>query len=125
MKGQITMSIKEAERILIIEKIINGEKKQKYGAKDLGISTRQIRRIVKRYKREGVKGLIHKSRGRLSNNRIDEIKERKILEIVNEKYYDFGPTFASEKLLENEQIKISKEKLRQIMIKGNLWFSKQ
>ncbi len=125
MKGQITMSIKEAERILIIEKIINGEKKQKHGAKDLGISTRQIRRMVKRYKREGVKGLIHKSRGKLSNNRIDEIKERKILEIVNEKYYDFGPTFASEKLLENEQIKISKEKLRQIMIKGNLWFSKQ
>lgn len=125
MEEQITMSVKETERVAIIEKVITGQRKQKHGAKELDISVRQIRRIIKRYKREGLKGLRHKLRGKISNNKMSQEQEAKIIEIIAKKYYDFGPTFAKEKLLEAEGIKISKEKLRQIMIREHLWTPKK
>jgi len=124
MEDKIIMSVKESNRISVIEQIIHGKKKQKYGAKELNISTRQIRRLIKKYKTYGLQGLVHKGRGKASNHKMALEQENKIIEQIRKKYYDFGPTFASEKLLENEKITISKEKLRQIMIKAKIWIPK-
>jgi hypothetical protein len=52
-------------------------------------------------------------------------QEDKIINIIKEKYFDFGPTFAGEKLIENHGIKVSNEKLRQIMIKNKIWMPKK
>lgn len=125
MEGQIIMSQKEVARISIIEKLLEKRIKQKHASKELNISIRQLQRLVKKYKREGANGLAHKSRGRQSNNKMLPTQEVKIIEIVAKRYYDFGPTFASEKLLENEGIKISDEKLRQLMIREHLWVTKK
>ncbi|MBU1683681.1 ISNCY family transposase [Patescibacteria group bacterium] len=125
MGGQIIMSQKELDRISIIEKLIAKRIKQKHAAKELSISIRQVQRIMKEYKRQGAKGLIHKSRGKISNHKMPLIMEEKILQEVRAKYWDFGPTFASEKLLEIEGIKVSDEKLRQLMIKEKIWIPKQ
>ena len=69
---------------------------------------RNTLRLIKKYKSEGLKGLVHKSRGRISNHKMPLEQEAKVIKIVREKYYDFGPTFASEKL-EEEENKIYKE----------------
>jgi transposase len=86
----------------------------------LGIGERQVRRLLVRYEEEGISGLLHKSRGREGNNRIcDEIRER-ILSLYQAKYYDFGPTFASEKLEELDKIKVDHDTLRKWLKKSGI-----
>ncbi|MEI9479386.1 MAG: helix-turn-helix domain-containing protein, partial [Deltaproteobacteria bacterium] len=86
--------------------------KQVEAVEILLLSSRQIGRIVKRIKIEGDKGIIHKSRGKPSNRRIPgEIRDR-VIKLYRTQYQDFGPTLASEKLLEREGIGINDETLR-------------
>lgn len=125
MKEIISMSTKETSRIAVLEKLMKKEIKQKHAGKMLNLSIRQVRRLVKRYKRLGVAGIPHQSRGRVGNRRIDEIKLNQITEIIRSKYHDFGPTLAHEKLTELHQIRISRETLRKAMIAGHLWKPKE
>lgn len=125
MKGQIKMSNQEVDRISILESLIRKEIKQKAAAKLLGLSTRQIRRIKKKYQRFGVSGLIHANRGRVPNNKISDEEVDKTIKIIKDKYYDFGPTLAHEKLVENHGVKFSVERLRQAMIDENIWQAKK
>lgn len=125
MKGLFTMSKKEINRISIMEELIKKEIKQKQAVKILGLSARQVRRLKKRYKREGAKGLIHKGRGRESNNKIFTEEINRIIEIVKKRYWDFGPTLALEKLQKHHGVAISRETLRKAMIKAEIWKPKR
>ncbi len=114
-EGEIRMSVKEAKRGGIIEQVVKGWITQVKAGGIIGVTDRQVRRILARYKEEGIRGLIHRSRGREGHNRIKE--EQKILKIYHDKYSDFGPTFASEKLWEINKIKINRETLRLWLIR--------
>lgn len=121
MKGVISMSNKEADRVGVIQRLVNREIRQRHAAKILGLSTRQIKRLVRQYRRHGTAGLVHKGRGRKSNRAISE-KEKKIMtDTISNNYADFGPTLAWEKLVENHGIKYSDETIRKLMIEENLW----
>src|SRR5579864_5231961 len=104
---QIILSMKETERITIMDNLIAKRIKQKHAAKQLGISIRQIQRMVKRYKREGIKGLTHKSRGKVGNRAMKIAKKEQIVQMIKKKYPDFGPTLAAEKLSERDGISVS------------------
>src|SRR3989344_6466863 len=99
MEGIISMSIKEIERVPILDRLMKKELKQKHAAKMLNLSVRQIQRLVKRYKRLGITGMPHTLRGTISNHRISEIKINNALEILRARYSDFGITLAHEKLV--------------------------
>jgi len=117
----ITMAQKELSRYEIIKRLIRKEINGTEAAKQINLSVRQIKRIKARVIKEGAEGVIHKNRNRESNRKITNEKVKEMERIVEEKYYDFGPTFAQEKLKENHQIKIGKETLRQLMISWKLW----
>ncbi len=121
MKGRITMSIKETERIAIVGKLIDKKITTLEASKMIGVTTRQVRRIKARYIKEGARGLVHKLRGRQSNKKIDKKELKRAMRIVQEQYSDFGPTLAHEKLVENHRITFSKETLRKQMIKEGIW----
>ena len=121
LKEVIALSIKELERLRIVHKVMDKKIRQLDGARFLGLSDRQVRNIVGKIKAEGDKGIAHGNRGREAPNKIPKELEERIEAIMEEKYSDFGPTLASEKLLKHEGIKISHEKLRQIMIEQGLW----
>jgi len=125
MKGTISMNIKETERITIMDNLIAKRIKQKHASRQLGISVRQVQRMVKRYKREGVSGLIHQSRGRVGNKAMRKEKKNSIVLLIKQQYPDFGPTLATEKLFERDGICVSEEKVRQLMIAEGLWKAKQ
>jgi len=72
MKGLITMSSKEANRIAVLDKLLDGIIRQKQAARQLGLSTRQVRRLRERYDKEGATGLVHKNRGKPSNNKVPD-----------------------------------------------------
>jgi len=119
--GQIVMSMKETERIAIMDNLVAKRIKQKHASSQLGISVRQVRRMVKRYKREGIAGLMHKGRGRVGNRALAREKKQQVILRIKEQYPDFGPTLASEKLAERDGILVSRETVRQLMIKEQLW----
>jgi hypothetical protein len=121
----ITMNKKEILRLQVIEEANNRLLGQSEASKLLKISCRQIRRLLKAYRRQGAKSLVSKKRGKPSNNRICEIVKQNILAITKEKYVDFGPTFLSEKLLENHNITVSKETMRKWLIAENIWRAKR
>ena len=99
-KDMIAMSQEDLKRLAIIHKVIDKSVTQVEAASVLDLSDRQIRRIVKRVRFEGNAGIVHKSRGKPSNRRLPEDVKNKVIKLYREKYNDFGPTFASEKLFE-------------------------
>ncbi|OGG37054.1 hypothetical protein A3J20_05280 [Candidatus Gottesmanbacteria bacterium RIFCSPLOWO2_02_FULL_42_29] len=115
------MSAKEAERITVMDNLIEKRIKQKHASRQLDISVRQVRRLMKRYKREGVAGLIHLGRGRPGNRAIPQTEKDRAINIIRKRYYDFGPTFALEKLKDNHGMTFGVDTLRQEMIIAGLW----
>lgn len=112
----------EINRHKIAEKLIDRKISEESARKMMGLkSVRQVRRIKRRVIAEGIEGMRHKSRGQPGNRRFNKDFIEKTMLIVEEKYSDFKPTFASEKLQENHEIKINKESLRQLMIAKGLW----
>lgn len=109
----IMLSQEELKRLSVIHKAIDGRITRIEAGDILGISGRQVRRIIGRIEEDGDRGVIHRSRGRPSHNATDiGIKER-VLKLCRTRYEGFGPTLASEKLFERDKIKISRETLRQ------------
>src|SRR3990172_7524764 len=108
----IRMSSREVKRWQIIQGVLEGRVRQRQAAMVLGVSPRQIRRLVRRVRADGVAGLCHGSRGKPSNRRIAPRRKARVLKLFQTRYADFGPTFACEKLAERHQLTVSDETLR-------------
>jgi transposase len=117
----ITLSQAEHDRLLIVRKVMKREISQVEAADLLNISDRQVRNLIGKVREKGSKGMAHGNRGKESPRKMAGEEEDRITGIIKDKYWDFGPTFAMEKLWEKDRIKVSKEKLRQIMIAAGLW----
>jgi transposase len=119
------MSTNELERLSVIQKIVDKNLTQVLAAKQLGLTDRQVRRLVKAYKLYGAEGLTSKQRGQIGNRKYTDEKIAAIKTLVVKHYYDFGPKFAAEKLHEKHAIKVNKETLRQWMVEWGLWKAKR
>jgi len=117
----ISMTEKELSKYSVIKNLIAGVINGTDAAKQMTLSIRQTKRLKAKVIKSGAEGLIHGNRRRESNRKIDPNIIEKAKKYLEEKYYDFGPTFASEKLNENHDIKINKETVRQIMVETGLW----
>jgi len=118
------MSNKEIDRVSVVKLIESKKLSQKDGATQLSISTRQMRRLQKRFREKGNQGIISLKRGQPSNHQLPEPLQRAIIELIKTHYADFGPTLAQEKLVELHQKKVSVESVRQLMMKSQLWQAK-
>jgi hypothetical protein len=117
----LTMSNKEIDKLKVIHNVLQKRLKQRQAARQLGISTRQVRRLCKRVRREGNRGLIHRLRGLPSNHQLKISLLTESLDKVKTLYPDFGPTLANEKLEKLHKIVLSTRTLRQGMIQAGLW----
>jgi len=121
MGSLLIMSKAELNRVEVIQKILEKRLSQVAACDYLHLSSRQIRRLVRKFEKDGVEGLLSKKRGRSSNNKISKAKMDYALSIIKQYYADFGPTLAAEKLREKHEIKLSVETVRSLMIKEDLW----
>ncbi len=121
MKEVLTMTTQELDRYRVLDQVGANHLTQGEAARLLGISDRQIRNLLVRYRIEGPEGLISRHRGKPGNHRRDEGFKQQVLELVKERYRSYGPTFVQEKLEEWHQLKVADETLRQWMIQGGLW----
>ena len=117
----LTMSKKERTRLEVMKQLEEKRLKQKEAAEILGVSVRHIKRLLRRYRQEGPAGLVSKRRGKPSNHRLAPEVIAKARDLLYERYHDFGPTLAHEKLTEKHDLTISRERVRQLMIAEGLW----
>ena len=95
------MSIKEAERLIVVQQVDKKIFTLRQASKELALSLRHTKRIHKRYRLEGVNGLISRHVGKTSPNQINPKIKSEILKILHsEEYAGFGPTFARDKIEE-------------------------
>ncbi len=103
--GLIAMSERDLQRIEVLSKVIDGRMTLVTAAHVLGLSTRQVRRLLERMRTDGAASIRHKAIGRPSNNRISDGVRDYAVTLVRERYADFGPTLAAEKLAERDGLR--------------------
>jgi transposase len=123
--GLLAMSASERERLVVIRAVGEGRLKQSAAAERLGVSVRQVKRLVRAWRGMGAAGLVSKRRGRPSARRIDEQSKHGWIELIRQRYPDFGPTLACEQLAEHHAFAHSRETLRGWMIEAGLWKDKR
>src|SRR5665811_710694 len=117
----IAMTPVELRRLEAMHDLEYGRATQATVALRLGLCLRQVKRLYRNYRLVGERGLVSKQRGRAGNRQRDPALVARAIEIVREKYADFGPSFGSEKLRENHDISLDRETLRQAMITAKIW----
>jgi transposase len=120
MEGHLTMSGKERERLKVLARVKRKELTLREAAELLGVSYRQSRRWYKRQQELGERGLVHRSRGRPSNRGHKAEFKALILARYQQRYADFGPTLAAEKLAA-EGYAVDHETLRGWLLTAGLW----
>ena len=117
--------MREVDRVGVIREVLGRRLRQGEASERLGICVRQVKRLVRRYREEGARGLRSRRRGRRASNGIAPELRREILGVVRERYEDFAPTLAWEKLTEVHGYEVSVETLRKWMVAEGLWRSKK
>lgn len=117
----IKMSIDELYKSEIIAQVINKKITQVKASEEIGLSLRQVKRLCKRYKEEGLIGLVHKNRGRENRKKMSPSVRSEILKLIKSYYIDFGPQLIQEQLEKKHALVVSREWIRQLMIKEELW----
>ncbi|PJI39271.1 MAG: ISNCY family transposase [Rhizobium sp.] len=123
--GLIAMSERDLQRIEVLSKVVDGRMTIVSAARVLALSERQVRRLLERIRTNGAASIRHKARGRPSNNRICDGVRDYAVTLVRERYTDFGPTLAAEKLAERDGLRVSRETLRSWMAEAGLWLSRK
>ncbi|MET3854783.1 ISNCY family transposase [Rhizobium sp. OAE497] len=123
--GLIAMSERDLQRIEILSKVAAGRMTTVSAAHVLDLSERQVRRLLERIRIGGAASIRHKAIGRPSNNRISDGVRDYAMTLVRERYADFGPTLATEKLAERDGLRVSRETVRGWMSEAGLWLSRK
>jgi len=125
MEQTLTMSNQEIDRLKVINNVIIGKLTWDEAGAQLELSGRQVGRLCAKVLKKGNAGIIHGLRGKPSNNQLEPGLLEKAMEHVKSQYYDFGPSFANEKLWDNHKIKLSIPTLNSAMTKEGLWKQKE
>ena len=125
-EGQLLMTQADRDRLVTLKKAKKKLITQREAAEELGLSLRQVKRLLLALKKQGDKAVVHGLRGKPSNRKIEEKIEREAVKVLSAPVYaGFGPTLASEYLRDKHGIEASKETVRQWMMRAKLWRGKK
>ena len=115
------MSTRELDRLEVMRRVQEKRLTRVKAGELLGLSARQARRLSKQFERLGPSALVSRKRGGPSNHRLPIGVKEKAIALVRERYLDFGPTLAHEKLAELNEVRVSNETLRKWMAEAGIW----
>src|SRR5436309_3395351 len=121
MAETVALTMGELDRLQVMSQLAERRLTRRRAAALLGLSERQVRRLARAFRRDGAKGLASLHRGRPSNRQLATATREQALTLVRERYVDFGPTFAHQKLTEQHGLAFSVETLRGWMTAAGLW----
>jgi hypothetical protein len=119
------MSKQEFRRLDVLLRVQSGRLRVTDARALIGLQRRQVFRLLRGLKQDGATSLLSKRRGRPSNHRLPAEVRTLALSIVRERYSDFGPSLAAEKLAEHHGCSVSRETLRGWMIADGLWHDRR
>jgi transposase len=119
------MSKEELRRLEVMQRLDEKRLRQKAAAEQLGVSERQVKRLLRAYRREGAVGLVSKQRGKPSHHQLDRETVQLAIDLLHGRYAGFGPTLAHEKMVELDGLKMGLGGVRKIMIEEGLWKAKR
>src|SRR5260221_10551872 len=117
----ITMSHNELTRLRVLIDVADGRLSVADATGLIGVGRRQIYRLLHAFRTDGPDGLLISRKREPSNRALGPVFRETVLSIVRERYADFGPTLAAEKLSELHGLDLGVETLRQWMIGAGLW----
>src|SRR4051795_5281029 len=117
----VSMSGKEFSRIDVLLDVEAGRLTVGEACAVMDLGRRQVFRLLAAFRAHGATGLVSRRRGRPSTTRLPAAVRDLILALVRERYADFGPTLACEKLAQLHGFRVSRETLRKWMIADGLW----
>jgi Winged helix-turn helix len=120
----LSMSKQEFSRLDVLLRVQSGRLRVADACALMGLHRRQVFRLLRGLKQDGAPSLLSRRRGQPGNHRLPTEVRALALSLVRERYADFGPTFAAEKLAENHGCSVSHETLRSWMIADGLWIDR-
>lgn len=121
-EDRLWMGQKERDRLKVLHETNRGKLTQKQAAEQIQVTERHLRRMLKRFRADGDRAVMHGLKGRVSNRKIAaEIEQKAIAELSHPECHDFGPTYAAEYLYTKAGIQAGKDTIRKWMIAAGLW----
>jgi Helix-turn-helix domain len=121
----VTMSRPELDRLAVMRRIAERRTTQRIAAEQLGLTLRQVERLYRAYKASGAAGLVSRRRGAPSNHQLEPELRALAVKLVRERYADFGPTLAHEKLREQHGLAVGLTTVRKWMIADGIWTTRR
>jgi hypothetical protein len=121
----VTMNEQELNRLRVFQDLASKRIRAKAAAQVLGLSRRQVHRLRERFNRIGAPALASPRRGKPSNRRLPGDLREQVLQLVKDRYPDFGPTLASEKIRDIHGMRVAVETMRQWMKQDGIWTSRK
>ena len=120
------MSGRELTRVEVLSRVKAGTLSVGSAATLLAVSYRQAKRLARRYRAEGAKGLTHRRAGGPSNHARPAAERERVLALVRAKYSGpvdvrFGPTLAAEHLASEDGVTVHHDTLRRGMLAAGVW----
>ena len=114
------MNRSEQERAMVCTAVLSGEVARREAAAYLGISARQLRRVVAAYRTAGPAGVVHGNRGRAPAGALTAELRGQIVVLAQERYADVNDTHLSELLAQEEGIMVSRSTVRRVRLEAGL-----
>ena len=112
---ELRVSQKEVHRMHVVRLTIEGRETVGGGAKLLGISVRQMKRLRCKMKERGDQGVLHGNRGKAPSNKTSSEKIKQVVQLARGPYQGLNDTHLTEKLKEKEKIALSRASVRTIL----------
>ncbi len=117
----LRMTTKDLERRDVVQRLLRSQLTIATAALQLRLSIRHLKRLKAKVRKSGLSALLHGNRGKPSPHRLPDKERKRIVALVSEKYLDFTPTFAAEKLSEDHGINHDPKTIQNVLIEANVW----
>ena len=104
---KVELRMNEKEKYDVIKELVDHNGNKNRAAIRLGISKRQINRLIIKYKEKGISGFIHGNRSKKPVNTLDKSISEDIILLYKTKYYDFNFNHFKDFLKKDENINVS------------------
>ncbi len=114
------MSKRQWRRLDAVERVSRGELAAAEAARGLGLSERQMRRLMRRYEESGQRGLQHGNKGRVPSNIIERQVVTRVVELMKGQYAGCNDHHFTELLKEREKISLSRQTVQRILRRAHV-----
>ena len=121
----VTLNQREQARLQVLNSVMEYQLSRAQAAEILGISERQLRRVLAAYRRDGAAALVHGNRGRKPRNTVPEELAAAAVILASEKYAGFNHSHFTEVLAEREGIRLSRLTVSRLLNRSGLPSARQ